>query len=97
MFRAAHRSSLRALNCICSLWFIYPYGDGPLPRLTGHCSAHSALATDGRIWGKRRVDQTTSKRHIVVDANTFVENEENMKECNKYLQVCISTVYKMLQ
>jgi len=33
MFRAAHRSSLRALNCICSLWFICPYGDRPLPRL----------------------------------------------------------------
>jgi len=23
MFRAAHRSSSGALNCICSLWFIY--------------------------------------------------------------------------
>jgi hypothetical protein len=27
MFRAAHRSSSGALNCICSLWFIYPCGD----------------------------------------------------------------------
>jgi hypothetical protein len=26
-FRAAHRSSSGALNCICSLWFIYPCGD----------------------------------------------------------------------
>jgi hypothetical protein len=25
MFQAAHRSSSRALNCICSLWFIYPH------------------------------------------------------------------------
>jgi len=32
MFRAAHRSSPGALNCICSLWFICPYGDRPLPR-----------------------------------------------------------------
>ena len=34
MFRAAHRSSSGALNCICSLWFIYPCGDRPLPRLS---------------------------------------------------------------
>ena len=35
MFRAAHRSSSGALNCVCSLWFIYPCGDRPLPRLSG--------------------------------------------------------------
>jgi hypothetical protein len=35
MFRAAHRSSSGALNCICSLWFICPYGDRPSPRLSG--------------------------------------------------------------
>jgi hypothetical protein len=35
MFRAAHRSSSGALNCICSLWFIYPCSDRPLPRLSG--------------------------------------------------------------
>jgi hypothetical protein len=35
MFRAAHRSSSGALHCICSLWFIYPCGDRPLPRLSG--------------------------------------------------------------
>ena len=34
MFRAAPRSSSRALNCICSLWFIYPCGDRLLPRLS---------------------------------------------------------------
>jgi len=36
MFRAAYRSSSGAPNCICSLLFIYPYGDQPLPRLSGH-------------------------------------------------------------
>jgi hypothetical protein len=36
MFRAARRSSSGALNCICSLWFIYPRGDKA-----------SALATAG--------------------------------------------------
>jgi len=35
MFRAAHRSSSGALNCICSHWFICPYDDWPLPRLSG--------------------------------------------------------------
>jgi len=45
MFRAAHRSSSGSLNCICSLWFICPYGDRPpkffeystcFERHTGH-------------------------------------------------------------
>ena len=36
MFRAAHRSSSGALNCVCSLWFIYPCGDRPLPRFPTH-------------------------------------------------------------
>jgi hypothetical protein len=31
MFRAAQCSSSGALNCICSLWFICPYGDQLLP------------------------------------------------------------------
>jgi hypothetical protein len=44
MFRAAHRSSSGALNCICSLWFIYSCGDRPLPRLI---FSHSTLATIG--------------------------------------------------
>ena len=35
MFRAVHRSSSGALNCVCSLWFIYLCGDRPLPRLSG--------------------------------------------------------------
>jgi len=35
MFRAAHRSSSGALNCIFSLWFIYPCDDLPLSRLSG--------------------------------------------------------------
>ena len=35
MSRVAHRSSSGALNFICSLWFIYPCGDRPLPRLSG--------------------------------------------------------------
>ena len=35
MFRAAHRSSSGALNCIFSLWFIYPCGDRTLSRLSG--------------------------------------------------------------
>ena len=61
MFRAAHRSSSGALNCICSLWFIYPCGDRPLSRLSGKWIhfplswvgksrlkfSHSALATAG--------------------------------------------------
>jgi hypothetical protein len=36
MFRVAYRSSSEALNYICSLWFICPYGDRLLPSLGGH-------------------------------------------------------------
>jgi hypothetical protein len=35
IFRAAHHSSSGALYCICSIWFLYPYADRPLPRLSG--------------------------------------------------------------
>ena len=40
MSRAAHRSSSGALNCTCSLWFIYQCGDRPLPRLSGKWMKH---------------------------------------------------------
>jgi len=43
MFRATYRSSSGALNCIYSLWFIYPCGDRPL--------SHSALTTAGHHMG----------------------------------------------
>ena len=51
MFRAANRSSSGALNCTCSLWFIYPCGDRPLSRLRGKWISHSALATAGHHVG----------------------------------------------
>jgi len=53
MFRVAHLSSSGALNCICSLWFIYPCDDRPLPRLSGKWIpiSHSALATVGHHMG----------------------------------------------
>ena len=44
MFRAAHRLSSGTVNCVCSLWFIYPCGDRPLPGLSGKWKA---LATAG--------------------------------------------------
>jgi len=34
MFRVAYRSSSGALNCVCSLWFIYTCGDRLLSRLS---------------------------------------------------------------
>ena len=43
MFRAAHRSSSGALNCICSLWFIYTCGDRPLPSLDNGRSPHGYI------------------------------------------------------
>jgi len=34
MFRAVYPSSSGAVNCICSLWFTYTYGDRPLSSLS---------------------------------------------------------------
>jgi hypothetical protein len=36
IFRAAHRSLSGALNCTCSLWFIYTCGDQPLTTASHH-------------------------------------------------------------
>ena len=44
MYRAAHRSSSGALNCICSLWFIYPCGARSLPRLSHKLSQRRLTA-----------------------------------------------------
>ena len=44
MFRAAHRSSSGALNCVCSLWFIYQCGDRPLSRLSEKWITHFPLS-----------------------------------------------------
>jgi hypothetical protein len=41
MFRATYRSSSGALNFICSLWFIYPFGERPLSRLSGNQTCNS--------------------------------------------------------
>jgi len=40
MFRAAHRSSSKALNCICSLWFLSTFGDRPLSSFDNGRSPH---------------------------------------------------------
>ena len=48
MFPAAHHSSSGALNCICSLWFICPYGDRSLPRLSGHGLRHASFLNRAR-------------------------------------------------
>jgi len=51
-FRAAHRSSSGALNCICSLWFTYACGDRPLSSLSGN-------------WSSSHSDLTTASHHIM--------------------------------
>jgi len=50
MFRAAHRSSSEALNCICSLWFTYACGDSRWQVWVRKLS-HSALTTAGHHTG----------------------------------------------
>jgi hypothetical protein len=46
MFRAAHRSSSGALNCICSLWYTYTCGDRPLSRLSGGGGGNFSISLD---------------------------------------------------
>ena len=50
MFRAAHRSSSGALNCICSLWFVYTCGDQPLSRLNESVEITKKMQPCNRIY-----------------------------------------------
>ena len=71
VFRTAHRSSSGALNCICSLWFIYTCCDRPLSSLggkkscycqTGHgwqCNAKQKQATDDNVMRNRNRPRMT--------------------------------------
>jgi len=43
MFRAAHRLSSGAPNCICNLWFIYPCGDRSFSSLDNGRSPHGYI------------------------------------------------------
>ena len=55
MFRAAYRSSSGALNCICSLWFIYPCGDRLLSRLSGKLMQIQFAAPDDERYAARNM------------------------------------------
>ena len=64
MFRAAHRSSSGALNCIYSLWFICPCGDRPLPRLSGKYTFHLVKKFPAFYETRKLVTAFTSARHL---------------------------------
>ena len=53
MPRAAHRPSSGAPNCTCSLRSICPYGDRPLPRLSGHSVPTQPWQRPVTIWAYR--------------------------------------------
>jgi len=63
MFRAAHRSSSGALNCICSLWFIYTCGDRPLSRLSG--SPHRIINHRLQIQFRAPDDERCAARNML--------------------------------
>jgi len=71
MFRAAHRSSSGALNCICSLWFIYPYGDRPLPRLGNGRSPHGYINQRLQIQFRAPDDERCAARNMLSLQQTF--------------------------
>jgi len=65
MFRAAHRSSSVALNCICSLWFIYTCGDRPLPRLGNGRSPYGYINQRLQIQFKAPDDEQCVARNML--------------------------------
>jgi hypothetical protein len=65
MFRTAHRSSSGALNCICSLWFIYPWGDRPLSRLGNGRSPHGYINQRLQIQFRAPDDERCAARNML--------------------------------
>jgi len=65
MFREAHRSSSGALNCICRLWFIYPCGDRPLPRLGNGRSPHGHINQRLQIQFRAPDDDRCAARNML--------------------------------
>ena len=65
MFRAAPRSSSRALNCICSLWFINICGDRPLSAWTTGRSQHGYINQRLQIQFKAPDDERYAARNML--------------------------------
>jgi len=65
MFHDAHRSSSGALNCIYSLWFIYPYGDWPLPRLDNGRSPYGYKNQRQQIHFRAPDDERCTSRNML--------------------------------
>jgi hypothetical protein len=65
MFPAAHRSSSEALNCICSLWFICPCGNRPLPSLGNGRSPYGHTNQRVQIQFRAPDDKRRVARNIV--------------------------------
>ena len=49
---------------------------------------------DGYV-GVAAVNDATTKRHVVVEADIFFGKEENTREYNRHLQACTPAVHKM--
>jgi hypothetical protein len=94
MFRAAHRSSSGVLNCICSLWFICPYGDRPLPSLSGHWVPLKNFGIINSITKLHLVGIYTDwkkllrKLCILSASLTYVYHEARVRKCKVYLIFC---------
>jgi len=65
MFRAAHRSSSGALNCICNLWFICSYGDRPLSSLGNGRSPYGHINQRLQIQFRAPADERCAARNIL--------------------------------
>jgi len=65
MFQAAYRSSSGALNCICSLWFIYACGDRPLSGLDKGRSPHVYINQRLQIQFRAPDDERCATRNML--------------------------------
>jgi len=99
MFRAAYRSSSGALDCICSLWFIYSCDDRPLSRLGGN-SFHPAWTTAGHHMSIQTRGCKYSLEHLMMSGmpletcwvfNKFWNNKFYYKVASCWLFLLIHT------
>jgi len=65
MFRPAHRPSSGALNCICSLWFIYTCSDRPLSNLDNGRSPHVYINQRLQIQFRAPDDERCAGRNML--------------------------------
>jgi len=93
IFRAAFHSSSGAPNCICSLWYIYSYGDRPLSRLGGNSTTghHMRIQTRGSKHSLELLMMSEMRIETCWAFNKFWNNKFYYKVASCWLCLLIHT------